>query len=957
MDKRIKIDKIYDRLISSPVLITFHKILDENSFKLLCILGLVAIQTFLLGNSIEFNFTNIINGGDTQQLLNPQLFIKRSFSVWLDSSTGIPLLMPGQWIFYAIPLYVLNLFFENITISTFMLFAMLYSLASVSMFLLSEKIVSNNGLSFFVSLFYSLNLYTAIQHHTPTTHILYFYGVTPLLVLIFTYIESLTNYRKKLFYMLLYLFLYLPLIRITNMFILYLVLIPLIGFIINFRVKILIKRLLKYFALTSLMILLVASPFLVPLIFCRQTVITPVTDAYSKSAVQVALGQKLEDSIRFIRSFAWKCSYNESFGGVLSYSFLRLYGQNLFLSFISYYPILIVFFLFLFNYPALNNLDKYRVIGLLFLVVSSLFFTTPSLTSLGTLLYENEIYIFRSSWKYFSIPYILCLSLILAFLLRRFIFGFRTRKIFIFSLIFCLIHLVYILPVVGIYGKTVNQSWIVETPREYFEVSEFLNHQKEEFRILPLPFSTNLVGYTPYKWGYVGPDILYTLTDKPLIDKFHNTIAPIEYLELTGKLCGATPQEILQYCHTLNVKYILLRNDVDLENPYQKVYNSPEYYRCVLDNSDDIKEKYIFGNIVLYELKSYTPRIFIISANSFGLDNSLPEKFLYSTYQPENLSYLHFVENPITLKVSKKESIESFNFKITFDIEQKNITKSDWQANNHVLIQTDLFKISISPKREQVETLLYFFSYLNNGSLWSTVIPFERNKAISNINLDFKNDILSIYLNEIKICEVTIKLIDKFSFIKIGSNLADTERLVGKVYDLNFSVNEENIVSTKKLSSIYPDYMENEIFYKLHLSYEKTEFRKLSPTKYVVTLDNPSAEEDFFLVFLSTYNPYWKAYYVENGVVEAIPEDNHIHAFDYGNAWFLNKTGNITILLEYTLQKIYNLGFKISLSTFIILILITIIPKNRLIRLKILLCKTLSSRFKSYNRLAIERRR
>lgn len=908
------------------------RILSQHSWEFVCIVSLIVIQTLLLGYSIQFNFANIINGGDTLQLLNPQLFMQRSFSVWQETGTGISEPIPGYWIFYATPLYILNQILGNITVSTFIFFVALSSLPSVSMFLLSNKITGNNGLSFFISVFYSLNLYTAIEFHTPINHILYLFGVTPLLVLTFTKIESSVNYRKKLFYLVIYLLLYLPLVRTVNKFMIYLVLIPLIGFIINFRVKIPVKRFLKYVSLISLTVFLVALPFLVPLIFNMQTAITPVTEAYSKSAVEIALGQKLEDSIRFIRSYAWKCSYDESFAGVLSYSFLKYYGENLFLRFISYYPILIVFLLFLFHYPKLQGSDKYKVLGLLLLALLSLFATTPSLTSTGRLLYENDIYIFRSAWKYFSIPLILCLSLILAFLLRRLAFAFRPRKVLVLLMILFLIHSAYILPAICFYGKTVNQSWVVQIPKDYYDVASFLNRQDEEFRVLPLPLTTSWAGYTPYKWGYVGPDILYTLTNKPLIDKSQNTIAPEEYLALTEKLEAATPGEIIKDCQTLNVKYILLRNDVGLEHPYQKVYNSPEYYRDVLENSDAIKDKHVFGNLVLYELRSYTPRVFLVSANASG--NSLSEKFLHSTYQPESINYLHFADNPITLKISKKEPIESFNLEITFALEPKNVTEGDWQANNHALMETDLFKVAISPKGGVLaEGVLYFFAYLKTSGFWDMAVPFG-GKEISSINLDFKNGSLSVYLNKFKIGEANLKLVDRLSVLKIGSNIVNTERLVGKVYNLNFCVNGENIVSTQKLFSSYPDYVESETRYKLHLSSEKVELRKASPTKYIATLNNSSVEDNFFLVFLSTYNPHWKAYYVENGLAEAVPEENHIHAFDYANAWYLNKTGNFTIVLEYTPQRLYDAGLKTSFLMFGLLLSIIIVPESKMLKLK-----------------------
>ncbi|MFX0137029.1 MAG: hypothetical protein ACFFDN_25550, partial [Candidatus Hodarchaeota archaeon] len=712
-------------------------------------------------------------------------------------------------------------------------------MSSISMFILSNEITNNNRLSFFISIYYSMNLYTAIIFHTPKIHIPYLYGITPLLVLILIKMENSVNYRRRLLYLIIYLILYLTIIRTFNMFVIYLIIIPLIVFIVNFGIKIPIKRFLRCCILTCLMIVLTSSPFLFPLgstttapLPFTQGSAAPINIAYTQSAVKVALGQKLKDSIRFIRTYAWeRCPYDESFGGVLAYSFAKHYQQNPILIFISNYPILIVFYLFFNYYNKLQRLDRYRVIGLLLLATISLFLTTPSLTAIGELLYENKIYIFRAAWKYFSIPYILCLSLILALFLRQLASYFQRSQLLSFLLILFLIHSVYILPAHYIYGKTIKQSLIVETPKEYIAVADFLNQQDDEFRILPLPLSTDWTGFTPYVWGYVGPDILYTLTDKPLIDKFDNMIAPMEYLELTNKLVSATPHELLQYCQTLNVKYILVRNDVDLEHPYKKVNNSPEYYRDVLENSDVIKSKHVFRDLVLYELESYTPRIFLVPANVSG--NNLIENFYYSSYQPQSINYLHFVENlstPIILESLSEESVQSYSMNLKFTLEEKNVNEDDWRIINHVPIQTNLFKISISPKG-----VLYVFAYLKEGGYWSMTKPFKAMKGISTIKLDFKNGNLSVYLNNSRIGDGIIEPPNMPLTIRIGSNMQGNEKYVGKIYDIEFSVNNENIVSIPKLFSSYPNYVEKEIIYKLHLFFKEVEWRKISPTKYIVT--------------------------------------------------------------------------------------------------------------------------
>ena len=70
-----------------------------------------------------------------------------------------------------------------------------------------------------------------------------------------------------------------------------------------------------------------------------------------------------------------------------------------------------------------------------------------------------------------------------------------------------------------------------------------------------------------------------------------------------------------------------------------------------------------------------------------------------------------------------------------------------------------------------------------------------------------------------------------------------------------------------------------------------------APTKVIVHVSN--ATTPYYLVFRETYDPHWAAFY-SNGT-EVNPKD-HIAVNGFANAWYLNRTGNYTITLYYTLQ-------------------------------------------------------
>ncbi len=74
-------------------------------------------------------------------------------------------------------------------------------------------------------------------------------------------------------------------------------------------------------------------------------------------------------------------------------------------------------------------------------------------------------------------------------------------------------------------------------------------------------------------------------------------------------------------------------------------------------------------------------------------------------------------------------------------------------------------------------------------------------------------------------------------------------------------------------------------------------FVENTPTKVTVHVSN--ATTPYYLVFRETYDPQWAAFY-SNGT-EVDPRD-HIAVNGFANAWYMNKTGNYTITLYYTLQ-------------------------------------------------------
>ena len=100
------------------------------------------------------------------------------------------------------------------------------------------------------------------------------------------------------------------------------------------------------------------------------------------------------------------------------------------------------------------------------------------------------------------------------------------------------------------------------------------------------------------------------------------------------------------------------------------------------------------------------------------------------------------------------------------------------------------------------------------------------------------------------------------------------------------------------------------------------EFERINSTKYHTKI--VGAQKPFLLVFSELYNAGWKAYLVskDEKVNEwplfqswrrnQILDKNHLLVNGYANAWWVNKTGNFDVVLEYAPQRLLYVGYAVS---------------------------------------------
>lgn len=132
----------------------------------------------------------------------------------------------------------------------------------------------------------------------------------------------------------------------------------------------------------------------------------------------------------------------------------------------------------------------------------------------------------------------------------------------------------------------------------------------------------------------------------------------------------------------------------------------------------------------------------------------------------------------------------------------------------------------------------------------------------------------------------------------------------------------ENRYLTKNETSIYSVYT-NELYNittinASHIdvfSKPKIAFAEDNPTKVTVHVSN--ATTPYYLVFRETYDPHWAAFYA-NGT--EVNQSDHIAVNGFANAWYMNKTGNYTITLYYTLQTDAWIAWGVSIAALFVTI-------------------------------------
>jgi hypothetical protein len=305
------------------------------------------------------------------------------------------------------------------------------------------------------------------------------------------------------------------------------------------------------------------------------------------------------------------------------------------------------FFLLISSLFYKTTIQAKKLIHLIFIILlCSLFLSKGTHEPFGDLfnwMVENlpGFWIHRAPWQKFGMITSICFSLIFAFSIghgyRLFEYTLNIKKPILFDkknkfylqLLILLLLLGFLISTnwlfisgkflpnnrtsEGFHGKY-NLGFHHQIPDYIFQVKEFINADKSDFKVLQFPDAKSTI----FNWGYGGSaDISFNIFDKGIISRQYgegmsppNTVDQVQDI-IARAVLESEPLVALKLMGLLNIKYVLQRNDIAFD--FYGPGFSPSAMKEKLTALDGLKLVATFGKWDVYQLSDRyrIPKIYI----------------------------------------------------------------------------------------------------------------------------------------------------------------------------------------------------------------------------------------------------------------------------------------------------------------------------------------------------------
>jgi len=175
-------------------------------------------------------------------------------------------------------------------------------------------------------------------------------------------------------------------------------------------------------------------------------------------------------------------------------------------------------------------------------------------------------------------------------------------------------------------GNEIIASGRFNIPSYYYDASNWLDAQPEEFRIFPLPYS--VIGYGAYTWqpkGFNGPDPTESTLQRSVVSSISGEGIG---LYVAKSIVGGTSVELPKVLALMNVKYVLFHRDANwefLEGNEWYISISLDSFQSFLRTQNGFCSDNSFGELDFYRNEFWKPLHVYATPNAQLVESGLDE--------------------------------------------------------------------------------------------------------------------------------------------------------------------------------------------------------------------------------------------------------------------------------------------------------------------------------------------
>ena len=476
-----------------------------------------------------------------------------------------------------------------------------------------------------------------------------------------------------------------------------------------------------------------------------------------------------------------------------------------------------------------------------------------------------------------------------------------------------------------IYEDKSIASSVVPIPSYFYNMSSYIYKYSGHSDVLVLPLTDDFFSVNLSKNTTIADDsYMGYLFGVPTIfrDRANYSMSIYEATSIASN-------ELSYILNVYNIKYIILNTAISHSVPFIMQYNI-SFLKEVLNSDRNIIHIQNYGPFELYQNLKYNgiicigipsagnPNIFnTIHLNASGIRdiywNSYFNGKAFSSISNSSISLSYNITNttkysPIDFVLSLREPINitkylfmSLSLRVSKNINLQIYSKTRFSF-------TDKFGYTILQSLNDTSGLFNppnFTRSLPQGKTITITVPFidqTTDNSYSHLSNPVNGSLLTWFIVSVYPTIPT----NASGFVNILS-INFTEAYHGAPWMFYGNFLSSNHIETNFLNSSYKNFS---------LNNTKISYIERSPTDYIVHIYNSSSP--FALMLKQTYNKDWQAKLLSSGAILI----QHFEADSYANGWIVNKTGNFTIELSFSQQKIYNFTGYISIISLLFSLLL-----------------------------------